>query len=116
MKFETLDQYIARGGQVKSVPSGFAHGTGPSFYNLSSQFTPGHLDGVALTKYFLSQDSGLRLTTKLTGLLPEEIIEIVGIFSEKSKWAGLPQGELIEYDVGKYALKLYGSDEILWCN
>lgn len=64
--------------------------------------------------FYLSNDRGLDLVSEQTGLSPEEIVEIVGVFHKGHRLAGLPKGELVKGLDGSVIIRHHFTKKTLW--
>ena len=69
-----------------------------------------------MNQFYLTESNAINRCSSLTGLAEDEIISIVGIFSKRSRWSGLPRGKLIIKECGELQIRKSFGNKLLWSN
>lgn len=64
--------------------------------------------------FYLSNDRDLDLASSETGLSPDEILGLVGVFHKGHRLSGLPKGELVKGLDGAVTIRHHFTKKTLW--
>jgi hypothetical protein len=67
-------------------------------------------------QFYLTESNALSRCSSLTGLAEDEIISLVGIFSKRSRWSGLPRGKIVVKICGEVQIRKSFGNKLLWSN